>query len=348
MAGVKPNGSAKDSICILPRLEGLGGPASFRARLAAGLAKRGIQVHQDPGDPTCRALLVIGATRELAQVLRAKRGGMRLVQRLNGMNWIHRRVQTGTRHYLRSEWNNWMLRFTRRWLADAVVYQSSFSRTWWQTVYGGVRAPGRVVYNGVDLNEFSPLGPADLPDGRIRLMLVEGHLGGGYEIGLENAVGLAQRLARTQPMPVELVVVGEAPESLRLRLDREAPDLLRWRGVVGREEIPTLDRSAHLLFSADLNAACPNSVIEALACGLPVVSFATGSLPELVEGNAGRVVPWGSNYWKLQPPDLDGLAEAAAAILADPARFRPGARARAEEAFDVEDMVDKYLEALLG
>ena len=51
-----------------------------------------------------------------------------------------------------------------------------------------------------------------------------------------------------------------------------------------RERIPELDRSAHLLYSADLNAACPKSVIEALACGLPVVAFDTGALPELVQG----------------------------------------------------------------
>jgi glycosyltransferase involved in cell wall biosynthesis len=336
------------SICILPRLEGLGGPASFRARLSAGLARRGIQTHQNPDDPTCRAVLVIGATRRLGDLLRARRRGVRLVQRLNGMNWIHRIKHTGAYHFLRSEWNNFILSFTRRWLAEAVVYQSSFARDWWQTVHGGVRAPGRIVYNGVDLAEFNPLGPAELSAERTRLLLVEGRLGGGYEIGLENALGLAQRLARTQPRPVELEVVGQVPEALRERCEREGPGLLRWRGVVRREEIPFMDRSADLLFSADLNAACPNSVIEALACGLPVVSFATGSLPELVEGSAGRVVPWGSNYWKLQRPDLDGLAQAASAILAEPQRYRPGARARAEEAFGLEQMVDRYLDVLLG
>ena len=347
MARVKPSSTEQPSLCIFPRLEGLGGPASFRARLAAGLARRGIQVHQDPSDPSCRAVLVIGATRHLVEILRAKRAGLRLVQRLNGMNWVHRRRQTGLKHYLRSEWNNYILAFTRRYLADAVVYQSGFARTWWQTVYGGVRAPGKVIYNGVDLAEFSPQGPAGLPEGRLRLLLVEGRLGGGYEIGLENAVGLALRLQRLVPQPVELVVVGEVPESLRLRCEHEAPGMLRWQGVVPRGDIPTFDRSAHLLFSADLNAACPNAVIEALACGLPVISFATGSLPELVDPSAGRVVPWGSNYWKLQPPDLDGLAQAAAFVLSDLPRFRLGARARAEEAFDVENMVEKYLEVLV-
>jgi glycosyltransferase involved in cell wall biosynthesis len=342
------NGSGNTSICVLPRLEGLGGPASFRARLASGLARRGIQTIQDPMDPHCKAVLVIGATRNLGDLFRLRRRGLRLVQRLNGMNWVHRRKNTGVKHFLRSEWANFGLSFIRGWLADQVVYQSNFARQWWQTVYGGVKVPTRVIYNGVDLDTFRPDLPHDRPSQRKRILLVEGRLGSGYEIGLRNAVGLVRLLAERDSEPVELMVVGQVPDALQRGCEIEAPGLLRWQGVVKRDEIARIDRSAHLLFSGDLNAACPNSVIEALASGLPVVAFATGALPELVEGDAGRVVPWGSNYWKLEQPDLSGLADAAEGILAGQERFRAAARARAEEAFSLDTMVDQYLNVLLG
>jgi glycosyltransferase involved in cell wall biosynthesis len=342
------NGHSQETVCILPRLEGLGGPASFRARLVSGLARRGIRAHQDPTDPTCRALLLIGGTSRVHELVAARRSGLRIVQRLNGMNWIHRRRATGLRHFLKSEYNNFILASIRRWLAERIVYQSGFARNWWQTVYGGVRAPARVIYNGVDLTQFHPAGPGERPADRDRVLLVEGHLGGGNEMGLENAVALVEQMDARGSRPIELAVAGDVPEALRLRLEDRAPGLVRWLGVLKREAISTADRSAHLLFSADLNAACPNSVVEALACGLPVVAFATGSLPEMVQGNAGRVVPWGANYWKLEPPDIPALAEAALGILADMDRFRQGARERAEEAFDLEEMVDRYIEALLG
>jgi glycosyltransferase involved in cell wall biosynthesis len=96
-----------------------------------------------------------------------------------------------------------------------------------------------------------------------------------------------------------------------------------------------------------LNAACPNSVIEALACGLPVVAFDTGALPELVTGDAGRVVPYGGDPWTLTPPDTPALAQAAAEILIDQHRFRLAARSRAENLFNLEGMVEGYLEVLL-
>jgi glycosyltransferase involved in cell wall biosynthesis len=107
-------------------------------------------------------------------------------------------------------------------------------------------------------------------------------------------------------------------------------------------------RSSHLLFSVEVNPPCPNSVIEALSCGLPVVGFDTGSLSELVQGDAGRLVSYDANPWKLEPPDIKALADAAAEVLDDQQRFRTSARERAEAVFDLEDMVDEYLKVLLG
>lgn len=335
-------------ICILPQLRGVGGPVSFRARLTAGLTARGVTLVDDPRDPTLDAVLMIGGTSRIQDLLAARRNGVRIVQRLNGMNWVHRKRNTGLKHYLKSEWNNALLALIRGRIADHVVYQSQFARTWWQTVRGTTRASHEVIYNGVDLNAFTPDGPHQRPQDFLRLLLVEAHLGGGNEPGLENALALAGLLARRTPYPVELMVVGEVPASLRASLHIPTGVRVNWAGVVRRDEIPQVDRSAHLLFSADLNAACPNSVIEALACGLPVVSFATGALPELLEGGAGQVAPYGSNYWNLEPPVVEPLADAAIDVMRAQEQYRNAARARAEALFGLDTMTEKYLKALVG
>ncbi|HEX7976606.1 MAG TPA: glycosyltransferase family 4 protein [Anaerolineales bacterium] len=342
------NDAVEGSICLLPHMRGVGGPSSFRGRLAAGLQARGYEVHSDPLDPSCRSMLVIGGTRRLDRVWRARRRGVRVVQRLNGMNWLHRKIKTGWKHYLRSEINNWLLTTIRGSLADAVVYQSQFARTWWQTVHGATSAPGQVIYNGVDLNVFSPQGAGARPTDFYRVLMVEGHLAGGYEQGLEAGVQLVRELNRFMPLPVRLTVAGDVADGLRARWQQVAGEVIEWKGVVPGAEIPILDRSAHLLFSADLNAACPNAVIEALACGLPVVAFSTGSLPELIDGDAGRVVPYGSNYWNLEKPDVATLAAAASQILMDQEVFRVAARARAKAVFGLDVMVEKYLAAIRG
>jgi glycosyltransferase involved in cell wall biosynthesis len=329
---------------------------SFQGRLAESLRRRGVEVGFDLDQPGLAAVLVVGGTRQLGKLWRLRRQGVRIVQRLDGRNWLHRQVHTGLRHYLRAESGNLLLEFIRARLAGAIIYQSEFARGWWERARGRAAAPAAVIHNGVDLAQFSPQGPGEPPADCWRVLLVEGSLMGGYEQGLEAAVGLAEGLesrSKTahslfETKPVELMIAGRAAAALQAEWNRRAGVPLRWAGLVAPANIPALDRSAHLLYSADLNAACPNSVIEALACGLPVAAFATGALPELVTGDAGRLVPYGGDPWKLDPPDLPALVEAAAEILPDQPRFRAAARRRAEAAFDLKRVTDRYLEVLLG
>jgi len=319
---------------------------SFRAKLASGLGQRGISIATGLADVPYAAVLVIGGTRDLPGLRRLKKRGVRIVQRLDGMNWIHRKRRTGLRHYLRSEYGNIILSLIRSRLVDHIVYQSIFSRQWWERVYGLTRIPCQVVYNGVDLDQYSPIGQARIPEDRIRILLVEGSIGGGYEWGLETGIQLAERLVFAHSHKVEVMVVGKVSASLQQRWKDHPSVQLQFTGQVPAERVPELDRSAHLLYAADINAACPNSVIEAMACGLPVVAYDTGALPELVSDGAGSLAPYGGNPWKLDPPDIDALAEGADTVIRYQSAFRSAARRRAENVFSLDQMVAGYLDAL--
>lgn len=337
-------------ICLVPRLSGVGGMVSFQHKLAAGLAARGIEVCYDLDDTPYEVVLVIGGTRQVMGLWRARKRGIRIVQRLNGMNWIHRLRRTGWSHYLRAEYGNALLALIRARLADHVVYQSEFSRQWWEGKRGSTTVPNTVVYNGVDLETYTSLGPHERPKERVRLLLVEGSLMGGYEMGLEVAVQLAEGLdvaySRKLKKPVELMVVGRVPSDLKAKWHKRSRVEINWAGLLPAERIPEIDRSAHLLYSADINAACPNSVIEALACGLPVLAFDTGALSEMVPGDAGRIVAYGGDPWQLDAPDVAALVESADEIVSGQDRFRSAARERAETAFALDTMVEGYLRAL--
>jgi glycosyltransferase involved in cell wall biosynthesis len=256
---------------------------------------------------------------------------------------------------LRAESGNWLLAFIRRRLAHAIVYQSQFSREWWERRRGPLEIPNTVVYNGVDLDQFTPHGPSDPPPGNFRLLLVEGSLMGGYEHGLEAAEALAYRVScrlgeiasSSTARRLELLVVGRVAPDVRQRWEAQARIPLHWAGLQPQESIPLIDRSAHLLYSSDINPACPNSVIEALACGLPVAAFATGALSELVPPEAGCITPYGGDPRRLDPPDIDSLAYAALQVLAVLPDYRRRARQHAEAHFSLERMLDGYLQALL-
>jgi glycosyltransferase involved in cell wall biosynthesis len=332
-------------ICIYPKATG-GGVGSFRLKFAAGLEKRGIQVSYDLKNPG-EAVLVLAGTRNLPGLWGVKRRGIPIVQRLDGINWIHRRRRVSWRHTLRAEYGNFVLSYIRRSLADRIVYQSEFSRRWWEGWYGKIPASAHVIHNGVDLEAYSP-GAVREKDSHYKLLVVEGGMEGGYDIGLVNAIKLAEVLATEHGLPMQLTVVGLISEPRRREWEAKSRVSIEWLGMVARDRIPDIDRSADLLFSADIHPACPNAVVEALACGLPVAAFDTGSLTELVPAEAGFVAPYGGDPWKLDPPDIERLAEGAARVLADLPRYRAGARAPAESALGLEEMVDAYLQILSG
>jgi len=318
---------------------------SFLHKFSEGARARGVQVTYDLADKPYAAVLVIGGTRAIPALYRACQNGVRAVQRLDGLNWIHRVHPISLKHSLRAEYGNLILSLIRRFVAGRIIYQSEFSRWWWNKRFGQIGSPYSVVYNGVDLKIYSP--GESRPMDVYRLLVVEGSLGGGYETGLENAIRLAEDLS-ARGWPMELQVVGEVSEPLKGAWVNKSKVPLRWSGQVKREDIPAFDRAAHLLFSADVHPACPNSVVEALACGLPVISFDTGSLTELVTPDVGFVGAYGSNSWRLEKPDVAGLVQGAEMVLNDWPRFSLAARKRAEDLFGLERMVDQYLEVLLG
>lgn len=336
----------KPTIAVLPKLESLAGPASFYARFTTTARNRGYTIHNDPTKSDVDAVLVIAGTKHIPALMKAKRRGIRIVQRLDGINWHHKHMHTGIYHYLRSEINNQMMQTVRKYFADQIVYQSEFAKQWWLDEYKPTGKPFTIIHNGVDIDEFSPIGTETPPTDHARILVIEGRMGGGQERGLENAIRMTQLVQEKVDYPVELMVIGKVSPELKAHWEAKAGIWINFVGQIPRSEVPSRDRAAHVLFSADLNGACPNVVVESLACGLPVVSFDTGALPELVEDEGGRIVSYGTNVWKLETPIYEPLADAAVEVIENNTHFRKAARERAERLFNIETVVDRYLDAL--
>lgn len=330
-------------ICLLPARLGLGGPASFQGGLINAFKSLGVAITHDSHEAGLSAILVFGAGADIKTLKDAQRAGVRVVQRLNGMNWIHRRKFTGLRHFIKAEAGNFKLRVVRG-LADRVIYQSRFAREWWERENGVLQKPQAVIYNGVDLDLFSPQ-PDRRPSDHYRLLMVEAHHGGGYDQGLRSGVQLAAQLRDKLDKPVKMVVVGDVPANLRQSLNHS---WIEGVGVVEHTAIPEINRAAHLFFSGDINAACPNAALEAMACGVPVLAYDTGAMAEIITPEAGRVVPYGGDVWKLEQPDVLALSKAANDLLSSNATFRPAARQHAERQFNIQFVARQYLEILLG
>jgi glycosyltransferase involved in cell wall biosynthesis len=209
------------------------------------------------------------------------------------------------------------------------------------------RARGRVevVHHGVDLERFAP-GPVDA---RVRA-----DLGAAPEVPL---VGIVGRVDPRKQVDVVVRAVAQLPASLQARLvvvgasqlappeyvaglRRLAHELLgeRVRFVGARADVPDVLRALDVLVNASVAEPFGLTLVEAQACGIPVVATRSGGAPEIVDdGVTGRLVP---------PGDPGGLAGVLTGLLGDPARRREmgrHARRHAERDHDIERQADRMV-----
>lgn len=139
--------------------------------------------------------------------------------------------------------------------------------------------------------------------------------------------------------PVRVLLVGDGP--LRKELEQLVRDLGMERSVWfagDRSDVPDLLRAMDLFVLPSLAEGISNTVLEAMATGLPVVATHTGGNPELVEeGVTGRLFPVG---------DHRALAEILIRMIEEPAAARAmgrAARTRILDRFDWQQTVEEYL-----
>ena len=181
---------------------------------------------------------------------------------------------------------------------------------------GGARGRLTVVPCGVDLDLFSPDGRRARRRPGLRRIVCVGRLVARKGVG--NAISALAALP-----DAELVVAGgpprhqleRDPEARRLRALAEesgVADRVDLRGRMDREDVAALLRSADAVVCVPWYEPFGIVPLEAMACGAPVVASAVGGMIDsVVDGVTGVHVP---------PRDPDRLAEALAALLADPER----------------------------
>jgi glycosyltransferase involved in cell wall biosynthesis len=167
-----------------------------------------------------------------------------------------------------------------------------------------------VVSNGVDASEFRPLDRAAArtalgiaPDARVAVCVSRLSAEKGIDV-------LVDAMARTDPA-LSLFVVGDGAERAALAARTRAAGLdgrVTFVGTRAHEEISRWLAAADIAVLPSRTEGMPNAVLEALACGRPVVATAVGGTRELIrDPSLGRLVP---------PDDAAALAGALRDALA--------------------------------
>ena len=204
--------------------------------------------------------------------------------------------------------------------------------------YPGVFVPSQisVVHNGLDLNRFNC---SNDPPGMKNYVAAVGSLLPVKR--WDRLLRVAENVKKTGAAEVPLRIAGDGP--LRSALE----ELTRSLGIANvveflgaTDDIPKFLSGAKFLVHTSESEGCPNVVMEAMACGLPVVAMEAGDIPYLVDhGRTGFVV---------RQDDEVALADRVSQLFMDELlcrRMGLAARAKAEREFSLERLVSDTLTA---
>jgi len=203
------------------------------------------------------------------------------------------------------------------------------------------------IYNGVDSVKFHPRNGA-------RQLLGPP----GFAADDTVLIGSVGRLAHVKDFPTLIQAFGrmrelwpEGRDRLRLMVVGDGPTRSECEHLIAelglgehiwltgdRSDVPELMRAMDLFVLPSLGEGISNTILEAMACGLPVIATDVGGNPELVSPDkTGTLVP---------PADQEKMAQALLAYVRDPARMAEdgeAARAEIEARFSMEAMVAGYM-----
>jgi glycosyltransferase involved in cell wall biosynthesis len=255
-------------------------------------------------------------------MLGARRSGKATVLSVHGV----RAVRSPLVNFLQEAWLRTVARYLFR-RADRVVCLTGPDRE--EVLRYGAR-PERTVtlFNSYNERLFSP-GPAQAPT----VLWVGRHV---EEKGIRHLLDAWATVQGKAP-DAELVLVGDGP--LKADAERQAAEMglrnVRFEPFTAQADVARLLRGCLLFVLPSLKEGFPISLVEAMACGKPVVT--TTGLEEVV-GEAGVTVP---------PRDPPALAHAILRYLQDPAlagRTGQAAARRARERYSLARLGEAYLQ----
>lgn len=235
--------------------------------------------------------------------------------------------------------------FLRRRLApliDRFIPVSHDLERWLREVVGIAAAKTQMINNGVDTAQFcvgaagpgaSPWQPGQIVIGTVaRVQDIKNHR------GLVEAFA-ALRAQRPDLAPLlRLSIVGDGPllPAIKAQVAAAGLDEVVWLPGA-RKDIAALLHSFTIFALPSLAEGTPVSLLEAMACGLPVVASKVGGIPEVLrDGAEGTLVA---------PDDSAALAAALARYAGEPAlarRHGDAARARIEQHYSMRAMLAAY------
>lgn len=325
-------------VCIPFTAGDIGGTSIFMRKFVKGLEGKGIEVTTTVDDDYDLTLVIADYSRSFdGTVLEKKKKGVKVVQRLDGV------MTFATSRFLFPV-QNYRMKYVLHNIADYIIYQSRYCKFLCDRYLGKPKCPWSIVYNGVDIQQFSPEGERYRPANAQFTLLTVSRF--SRKMTLWPLIRAMEHIKR-ELSNVQLLLIGPIRYEFQKMIPK-SDSFIKYIGQIPNEEVPFYERGADA-FVFPIRSASPNVLLESIACGLPVACYDTGSNREILGDNEAGVLAAPGLEGKLclyymKMPDSKKLAEAALRILFNPEPYKKAARKRAVELFSLDRMVDEYIQ----
>lgn len=181
----------------------------------------------------------------------------------------------------------------------------------------------QVIHNGIDLDTFKVMPEVKRKDGKFRIIAVSNvwlQYKGIYDIF---------KLRELLPREYEITIVGLSKEQLK----NLHPGICGIQCTQNVKELVMLYNQSDVLINPTYADTFPSVNLEALACGIPVITYNTGGSPESIDEKTGIVIEQGN---------IGAMANAIKQIKTKPLSVTD-CRKRAEEYFNKDKCFAKYI-----
>lgn len=243
-------------------------------------------------------------------------------------------------HGFRKWTNNRLAKDLQRF--DHIIYQSDFSKKICDQYLFKRNNNYSIIYNGTNIRKFD-IGVRK--NKKIQLILLGKH----YPKHLKLSIDIIRHIK--DELDVELLIIGPMRNGedivedfiSSMGIEEEVLEKIRCLGIKPYEQLPDLIRNADIFLHVKVGDWCPNAVLEAMACGLPVVCPEWGGTSELV-GDAGISVP--GPEWDVNNELIKGMAQGVLTISKNLSEYKLKARTRVRDHFDIENISKNYMKVL--
>ena len=228
--------------------------------------------------------------------------------------------------------------------ADYIFFQSQFCKFVAEKFLGKCNCNNEILYNAVDTSFFIPRKNHDFSNTFI--MLITGKFNEGHYYHLKNSI-VAIKKVTFKDKDIKFHIAGKLTRRLYKKINNLIINLnlknrIKMIGTYKQSNANFIYQKADAFIYMAHNAPCPNSVIEAMSSGLPILYSNSGGLPELVGIDCGVPLEVENNYDYAICPTPDKISEGIVKIIVNHKKFSQNSRKKATTFFSIEKWIERH------